>query len=1454
MRAKKCRVKVVKVSRSSDLRRTVLLTTVGAACVGVVGLGGTAHADTIHRYSFNTAGQAEDTGTLAGNQGPSNGTILNGATVSGGVLTTTDTGSGAAGTNPEVSLPGFNTIDDYGSSSTSFSIEDFFTRSATSTNNYSTLFSLSDGSTTNYILASPGRGDGTNQYGLAIKQVGVNGGAEVDLRGGILAPGSTNVSVQTFNASTGTATLFVNGVAAAQSAVGQLTGLTIGSFDIKDGIAGNDPYADKGLAGTTDDFRLDNTSLTATQVAINYLNGSNNNTGTITTDNGIASGDYNDGSTYDNGVPTATEQVIINNTKTLSSGTGLAGILTIGSTGTLNINGGTIAPATNLDIDGGGTVNLNTGGTLSIKGITVDGDVTSTNSAAHTINLNGGIFQAAGNFFAPATNIALNVNTASTVDSQGFSISLPGTVTGSAALTKIGSGTVAFTGGNSSAYTGAINVSGGTFGVGYSAGTHTGASAFSNAINLDPSNSGATGIAFTIGQTVPTDVTSTITLGAPTIAAVYSVTGGSGTNDNGNFIGKVTGGNANTTLSLTGFFKFDAPTSDFTGNVQINANTGVALAGPNSLGGTTRTLISNGGGLEPQNATALTGANEFLNPISVLANQAIYFTNNFPIDVGSNITGTLSSGLSVSDIQKSGTGTVKLLGTSTNIRNVIMNGGGGTAATPRIIQFDSNFTATNSTTDNVATGLGARGSYFDDNQGGNNDVQYAELANNVTVNNLVLQSKGRSLAASPLVAGIVLNNLSGNNTWGGGLEIVNGGGGHRINVASGNLTIGGIVNNNVTGGNRGYELTGAGNGIFTASLLDGNQYNATSQTASQLSFTMIGETTGTSTTGNGSWSINSTGNNFSGGLNVINGSFYVNGSTTSTSTAASNVIGVYGGRLGGTGSIAQPVTVYAAGAAAPGNFLSLNPASTTSVALGGTIDPGNATTPIATLTLGNALTVNGGVAEEYDGTGSGSSDKLGVAGALTLGGGSTLSLTDLNVAADDAAYVLASYGTLSGTFGTVTGLPTGYTLNYTYLGNEIALIGSVAPSTLYFTGSSTNSLNTAANYSTDLAGASVASTTPGGATDVSFASTNGKNLSTTLASNLTVNSLTFGTGAVASNAVTIGGPGTLTINAAAVGYPAGTGVTVQSGAASVTIAANVALAVSQSWTNNSANTFAVSGGVNLGANTLTLAGSGNDTFSGAVSGTGGLAVTGTAKLNVASIGSVSVTTLNSTTAIANAGTISESGGGSIDSITGAGTLNVTGGTLALSNPTFGTLNTQSAINLSGSGVLDLKKNQIQVNGNQYNTLVSAFKAGSLTSSSITTGRTIGINYNGTTTLARYTLAGDADLDGSVSINDFNTLAANFGTPSGATWAQGDFDYDGSVSINDFNALAANFGVTLSATGSAERSMVDWAPFIAFAEAHNDLTAFQAATGVPEPTSLAVLGVAAAFGLRRRRAV
>ena len=109
---------------------------------------------------------------------------------------------------------------------------------------------------------------------------------------------------------------------------------------------------------------------------------------------------------------------------------------------------------------------------------------------------------------------------------------------------------------------------------------------------------------------------------------------------------------------------------------------------------------------------------------------------------------------------------------------------------------------------------------------------------------------------------------------------------------------------------------------------------------------------------------------------------------------------------------------------------------------------------------------------------------------------------------------------------------------------------------------------------------------------------------------------------------------------------------------------------------------------------------------------------------------------------------------------------------------------------------------------------------------------------------KYTLYGDANLDGSVNSIDFGDMAANFGK-SGKVWDQGDFNYDGVVNSVDFGLLAGNFGK--SAGGDADVTSADWAALDAFASA-NGLMA-----DVPEPTA-AVLAMVAGTGIlfRRRR--
>jgi endonuclease/exonuclease/phosphatase family metal-dependent hydrolase len=102
--------------------------------------------------------------------------------------------------------------------------------------------------------------------------------------------------------------------------------------------------------------------------------------------------------------------------------------------------------------------------------------------------------------------------------------------------------------------------------------------------------------------------------------------------------------------------------------------------------------------------------------------------------------------------------------------------------------------------------------------------------------------------------------------------------------------------------------------------------------------------------------------------------------------------------------------------------------------------------------------------------------------------------------------------------------------------------------------------------------------------------------------------------------------------------------------------------------------------------------------------------------------------------------------------------------------------------------------------------------------------------------ARVAIGGDANLDNAVNLNDFNVLAANFGS-SGATWTTGDFTNDAVVNLNDFNVLAANFG--LSATGQTV-TPDDWA---------------RLGAGVPEPSTacaVAALLIASRPLSRRRR--
>jgi fibronectin-binding autotransporter adhesin len=128
------------------------------------------------------------------------------------------------------------------------------------------------------------------------------------------------------------------------------------------------------------------------------------------------------------------------------------------------------------------------------------------------------------------------------------------------------------------------------------------------------------------------------------------------------------------------------------------------------------------------------------------------------------------------------------------------------------------------------------------------------------------------------------------------------------------------------------------------------------------------------------------------GTLALTGSFAHSYTGTTTVTA---------GTLSANGSVAGPLLVDAAGTIAPG-------VATGSFGAGNT-------------------TVAGTYACEIDGV---TGDTLAVTGNLDLTG-STLAIAVLGGGATEATYVIATYtGALTGTFGTVTGLPSGYSVNY----------------------------------------------------------------------------------------------------------------------------------------------------------------------------------------------------------------------------------------------------------------------------------------------------------------------------------------------------------------------------------------------------------------------------------------
>jgi hypothetical protein len=118
---------------------------------------------------------------------------------------------------------------------------------------------------------------------------------------------------------------------------------------------------------------------------------------------------------------------------------------------------------------------------------------------------------------------------------------------------------------------------------------------------------------------------------------------------------------------------------------------------------------------------------------------------------------------------------------------------------------------------------------------------------------------------------------------------------------------------------------------------------------------------------------------------------------------------------------------------------------------------------------------------------------------------------------------------------------------------------------------------------------------------------------------------------------------------------------------------------------------------------------------------------------------------------------------------------------------------------------------------------------------------LGTTIDKNTVVARYTLSGDVNLDGSVDFLDLAKLAQSYNVTDGTRqWSTGDVNYDGNTDFLDLAKLAQNYNTALPSApipGASADFQADLAR--AFAE-------------VPEPGAIALLGVCGAAMMTRRR--